>query len=370
MMVLGTESWWSRMWFRESGSTFVPSSDALYNYIFWVSAICFIGLIVAMLWFGIHYRRSKVGNVAAVSSSHNTKLEITWSVIPAIIMAVMFYWGFRDYLKKIIAPADAMNVYVTASQWNWEFAYPDGGGTLEQELIGAVQSPVIAFPTGKPTKLIMTSRDVIHSFFVPAFRTKRDIFPNRYTTLWFEPNDRITHTFNADDKALVPVDPNRPGYYLFCAEYCGDQHSQMAARVAILSQPDYEQWREAQLDTSGISLVDLGKILYTAQGCAACHTVDGSSNTGPTWKGIWGEDRAGSEAGEVGPDYVRQSILDPAKFIRPGFSNQMTSYQGRVTDREILALMTYIKSLGSDELKAEAEADSVRELSERGLEPK
>ncbi|MCA9293946.1 MAG: c-type cytochrome, partial [Phycisphaerales bacterium] len=294
--------------------------------------------------------------------------------IPALLMAVMFYWGFRDYLNKIVAPADAMNVYVTASQWNWEFAYPDGGSTLEQELIGAMKSPVIAFPIDKPTKLIMTSKDVIHSFYIPAFRTKRDIFPNRYTTLWFQPTGRITHTFSADDKALVPVDPKRPGYYLFCAEYCGDQHSQMAARVAVLSQPDYEAWRKQQLNTDEIPLPELGRILYTAKGCSACHSVDGSRNTGPTWKGIWGStaDAAGWKSkgdekdGVVGYEYVRESILDPGAYLVPGFTNQMSSYQGRVTEREILALTTYIKSL-TEAYADEAVQDGVRELQERGV---
>ena len=371
MTVLGAASWWSRLWFRESGSTFVPSGDALFYFIFWVSAIAFVALMGAMIWFGVIYRRSKVGDVAEVSTSHNTALEITWSVIPAIVMAVMFYWGFRDYLYKLIAPADSMNVYVTAYQWGWDFTYPDGGSTIETELIGAKESPVIAFPAGKPTKLIMTSRDVIHSFYVPAFRTKRDIFPNRYTTLWFEPTDRVTHEFNEDDNTLVPVNPNRPGYYLFCAEYCGDQHSQMVARVAVLSGPDYVKWRKAQLDTSGIPLHELGAILYVNKGCAACHSVDGSRNTGPTWQGIWGTDDhavgwepppgSDAEPGVVGPDYVRQSILDPSSYIVPGYPNQMNSYQGQVTERELLALITYIKWLNPD-YRDEAEADSASEL--------
>ena len=393
-------TWWDRLWFREAASTFAPSSDGIYYFIFFVSAAFFVLLVALTVYWGWQYRRSRVGQVAPVSASHNTALELSWSITPAILMAVMFFWGFHAYMKKLIAPVDSEVVYVTAFQWGWDFTYPDGGGTsqiaskmLEQNadgtyvreigLAGGASAPIVGIPAGKPVKMIMTSRDVIHSFYVPAFRVKRDIFPNRYTTLWFESTGAPTHYFDSDDKALVPFNEDSPGYYLFCAEYCGDQHSQMAGRIAVLSDADYVAWRRSELDTSGVPLIELGERLHTTKGCVQCHSVDGSAKVGPTWKGIWGDPNhvpdwqppAGSDAepGMVGPEYLRQAILDPGVYLTPRtdangnitgrYPNQMVSYQGALTERELRAIILYIKSLSDDaELAEEAVAESDAEV--------
>ena len=380
---------WTRFWFREAASTFAPSSDAIYSFIFIVSLLFFVLLVGLSVYWGLKYRRSKVGEVAEVSSSHNTALELSWSITPAILMAVMFFWGFHAYMDKIVAPVNAKEIYVTGYQWGWEFTYPDGRGTSqlasraldpndpaagrELGIAGGTTAPLIGVPEDTPIKLIMTSRDVIHSFYVPAFRVKRDLFPNRYTTLWFEPTSQPTHRFDPDDKALVPIDGRPPGYYLFCAEYCGDQHSQMAGRIAILSAADYQAWRRAEADTSGIPLVDLGAQLHKTKGCAQCHSVDGSAGTGPSWEGIYGatdhvpgwQPKPGSEAepGVVGEDYLRESILEPDRYLVPGYPNQMQSYQGQLTERELRALIVYIKSLSNQEkFVEEAQAESQAEL--------
>jgi cytochrome c oxidase subunit 2 len=382
-------SWWDRLWFREAASSFAPSSDAIYYFIFGVSALFFVLLIALMLIWGINYRRSQVGEVAAVSSSHNTALELSWSITPAILFAIMFFWGFHAYMTKLIAPVDSLEVYVTARQWGWGFTYPDGLGTTQNAdgewetidgrrqrelgLAGGKAAPIIAVPQGKPVKMIMTSQDVIHSFYVPAFRVKRDIFPNRYTTLWFEATSQPTHTWNEDDRAFQQIQGQPPGFYLFCAEYCGDQHSQMNARVYVLNDADYQKWRAAEADTSGVPLLELGKTLYTAEGCSSCHSVDGSPGTGPSWLGIWGsrdhipgwQPPAGSDAepGVVGEDYIRQSILEPDAYYTPGYPPQMVSYQGQLSERELLALTLYIKSLSEDPADvAEAEAQSQAEI--------
>lgn len=363
-------SWWTKLWFREAGSTFAAESDAIYYFIFWVSAAFFVLLVALMVMWGLNYRRSAVGEVAEVSASHNAPLELAWSIVPAILMAIMFFWGFKHYMNKLVAPVDAKQVYVTAYQWGWDFTYPDGGSTIETETIAAAAAPVLGFPVGKPVQMIMTSKDVIHSFYVPAFRVKRDIFPNRYTTLWFESTDEITHVFDETDKALVPVDPDRPGYYLFCAEYCGDQHSQMAGRIAILSQADFVRWRGAQNDTSGIPLHELGETLYKTKGCVQCHSVDGSSKQGPTWEGLWSSEHpgwAGVDGDTSMEGYIRQSILEPNAYGLPGYPLNMPSYQGQLSQRELLAITTYIKSLdpnfydeaiqdSQDELDAQAAA--------------
>ncbi len=382
-------SLWTRLWFREAASTFAPSSDAIYYFIFFVSAVFFILLVSLSVYWGVRYRRSKIGEVAPVSSSHNTALELSWSITPAILMAIMFFWGFHAYMDKVVAPVNAKEIYVEAYQWGWDFTYPDGRGTSqtvstpldpnnpaagrELGVGGGESAPIIGIPVDQPVKMIMTSRDVIHSFYVPAFRVKRDIFPNRYTTLWFEPTSQPTHRFDPDDKTLVPIEGMPPGYYLFCAEYCGDQHSQMAGRIAVLSGPDYQAWRRAEADTSGVPLIELGQRLHVTKGCVQCHSVDGSRGTGPSWKGIYGaedhipgwEPPAGSDAepGVVGEDYLRQAILEPDRYITPGYPNQMQSYQGQLTARELRALIVYIKSLADDEeFVEEAEAESEAEL--------
>ncbi len=377
LLAQGGDSLWQRFWFRETGSPLAEGQDNLFFYIFWISLVFFIPLVILPIYWGVKYRRRAVGEVSEVSASHNTALELTWSIIPTILFAVMFFWGFYAYMERLIAPADSETMYATAFQWGWEFEYPDGGSTLETELIGEIDSPVIAFPVDTSFKMVMTSKDVIHSFYIPAFRIKRDIFPNRYTTVWFRTSDRVTHVFNDADGALTPVDDERPGYYLFCAEYCGDQHSQMAARVAVLSDVDYAKWREQQGDTSGIDLLELGETLYKAKGCNACHSVDGRRLVGPTWKDVWNEPRPGwvppSIDAQSSPDemeakvnfnYVRDSILNPKRYIVSGYPNQMQSYAGQLTERELRAIAIYMMSL-TPEFEAEAKALSAQEMAER-----
>lgn len=388
---------WTRLWFREAASTFAPSSDAIYYFIFFVSAVFFILLVGLSIYWGFIYRRSRVGEVAEVSSSHNTALELSWSVTPAILMAIMFFWGFHAYMDKVVAPVSAKEIYVTAYQWGWDFTYPDGLGTsqlVERSLdpddptapreigiAGGEAAPIIGIPQDTPIKMIMTSRDVIHSFYIPAFRVKRDIFPNRYTSLWFEPTAEPTHRFDPDDKALVPIEGRPPGFYLFCTEYCGDQHSQMNGRIAVLSGPDYQAWRASEADTSGIPLVELGAQLHKTKGCVQCHSIDGSSGTGPTWLDLYGATRpgwtppAGSEAEPniAKEDYLRQAILEPQVYIAPGYPNQMVSYQGQLTERELRALIVYTKSLSedfADEAIAESEAElAAQAAGEEGGDP-
>ena len=369
-------SLWERIWFRETGSTFAASTDAVYNYIFWVSAIFFIPIVGMVIGFGIKYRRSKVGEVAEVSPSHNTALELSWSVTPAILMAIMFFWGFKAYLDTLVAPIDAEPIYVTAYQWGWNFDYSDGFGINQYEDIAANrESPIIPVQAGKPYKMIMTSRDVIHSFYVPAFRVKRDVFPNRYTTLWFQSTDRITHYFDEDDRALVAHNPDRPGYYLFCAEYCGDQHSQMAGRIVTLSPEDYNKWLEARKDTSGMNLIELGEQVARRNGCFQCHSIDGSAKQGPTWANLYRSEvpgwqpmpefAEGAEPGIADRPYIIESILYPNTYARPGFATgQMASYLGVIQGRELDAIVFYIRSLSGDHA-AQAAQEAEAELAER-----
>ena len=365
-----------RFWFRNTQGTFADGVDGVFFYIFWVSAIFFAILMGLMVYFGLKYRRIE-GKPAEPSASHNTMLELSWSVIPTILMAIMFVWGFKEYIVMRVAPGDAMEVYVTAKKWNWNLEYPNGAGSLETvsksvegRVLAGIDAPVFVLPVNKPIKFIMTSEDVIHSFYIPSLRMKRDVFPNRYTTLWCEPTE-ITHKWDPEKKHGVPVTANGKGLYLFCAEYCGDQHSQMLAEVQIMSDADFRAWMAEQANTDAIDKYTLGQILYKTAGCVACHSIDGTAGTGPTWKGIWDDARPGwkPQPGDaavednravVGLNYIRESIMNPAAYLREGFANQMPTYQGKFKNREIEAIALFIKSLDpdfTDEAKAESEAE-------------
>lgn len=347
-------SWWDELWWQgETGqSNFADGVDAVFFYTFWISAAFFALLMFLMVVWAFQYRR-KPGTHAPVSNSHNTKLEVAWTVIPTILLGVMFVWGFKEYARQQVAPIDSEEIHVTASQWAWEWVYPNGATSLEREMIADMDSPVFALPVGRPVKFVMSSTDVIHSMFFAAFRIKRDVFPNRYTVMWVEAQE-ATHIVLADANGkylgLERIDPEMHGHYLACTEYCGDQHSQMWARIVLLSPTDYERWKEAQASTEDIPPLVLGEMLYATKGCNACHSIDGSQKTGPTWKGSWGKSRmfADGTSAVMDENYIRQSVLDPASQLVDGYPNQMVTYQGRLTDREIRSIGAYMKSLSSD----------------------
>lgn len=359
-------SWWTKLWFRDAGSTFAPGVDGLFYYIFLTSAAFFVLLMGLLVYWGVKYRRQP-GVAPQPSPSHNTKLELAWSIIPTLLMTVMFVWGMFVFLDMRVAPSDAEEIHVTAKKWNWEWEYPNGAGSLQSERLADVDAPVFAVPLNRPVKMVMESVDVIHSFYIPEFRVKRDLFPNRYTTLWFHPVGQATHRFDAERKEAVPIDASvSKGYFLFCAEFCGDQHSQMLARIAVMAESDYQAWKEQQASTEDIDLVDLGAILYKAAGCNACHSVDGSAGTGPTWKNVWGTTRqfTNGTSRTFDLDYMRQSILDPGSEVVAGFSNQMPQFGGRFTPRELRALGVYMQSL-SDAHRDAAVKESEAERAER-----
>jgi cytochrome c oxidase subunit 2 len=233
---------------------------------------------------------------------------------------IIFVWGFKGYLNMRVAPEGALNIYVTAHQWAWQFQYPDGTRSIRE----------LAVPVNEPVKLTMSSEDVIHSFFVPAFRVKMDVLPNRYTTLWFE----------ATKVGEFP---------LYCAEYCGTSHSDMSGTVKVLTRPDYEDWLlTGGLDPGEMTPAEYGAFLYQRFQCYTCHSVDGRVGQGPTLMGIWGHEVRLADGSTVVVDenYIRESIMNPTAKIVRGYQPIMFSFQGTIkAEDQMSALIEYIKSL-------------------------
>jgi cytochrome c oxidase subunit 2 len=246
-------------------------------------------------------------------------------LIAGLLGLFCLWWliGFTQYRKLQTPPAEAMPVYVTAKQWMWKFAYPAGPTSADALIV----------PVGRPIKLIMTSRDVIHSFFVPAFRIKQDVIPGRAVTTWFEATE--------------------PGAFdILCAEYCGARHSFMRAQVIVLSADDYGRWLDAAqvlpgAKGDGRGLASAGREVAAQRGCLRCHSIDGSAFIGPTWANAFGRMRRTTDGREVMIDeaYLTQSMMEPGAVIAAGFQPVMPSYQGLLSPAETSALLEYIRSL-------------------------
>ncbi|HKJ31215.1 MAG TPA: cytochrome c oxidase subunit II [Balneolales bacterium] len=306
-------------------STFAHNTDALFNFITNTGALLLLGIVVVMIYFVIKYRRRSDDDVTSLVD-HNTTLEIVWTVIPLILVLVIFSWGFKGYYTLFTPPQDSYEINVTAQQWLWKFHYKNGKTTINKLYV----------PAGRDVKLIMTSKDVIHSLFIPDFRVKHDVLPDKYEELWF----------NA----------KKPGHAnLFCTQYCGQGHSNMHADVIIESQKKFNAWLKKGANGSsggngkpqGMSQAAYGKQLYQKNGCSSCHSTDGSKGVGPSWKGIFGHKVTFKDGSSktVDENYIRQSILNPGAKVVKGFNNVMPTFQGVLNSDQISAIIAYIKTL-------------------------
>jgi cytochrome c oxidase subunit 2 len=316
----------STSWFMlpPQASTLAPSYDLLFNSITALCVFCFVLIMGAMTFFVFKYRW-RGGEHKAVEITHNTTLELAWSVGPLFIVIGLFVWGFKLYLDMAIPPRDALEIRVTGQKWVWNFEYDDG----------AVSSKEFAVPLNKPVKLIMTSRDVLHSFFVPSFRVKQDTVPNRYTTLWFQATKLGTQQ-------------------VFCAEYCGTDHSAMLAKVRVLSDADYERWIAAHRDDPNATPDERGKKIFNGKGgCMACHAVKPESEQPapaicPRLYQAFGriEKLTDGNSVKVDENYIRESIEYPNAKTVAGFpAGAMPTFKGVLSDRDIGDLIAYIKTL-------------------------
>jgi cytochrome c oxidase subunit 2 len=305
--------------FPDSASNFAPSVDGLYTYMVVISA--FFSLLVAFLivFFAIKYRKRPGQGVPAPINDHSIGsmiLEIAWSVIPLGLSLVMFAWGASIMFTESRPPKDSLNIYVTGKRWMWKI----------QHLEGAREINELHVPVNRDIRLTMTSEDVIHDFYVPAFRTKADVLPGRYTTEWFRPT-------KVGD------------YHIFCAEYCGTKHSGMIGWVHVMTAEDYDKWL-AQGSGEG-SMAEEGESLFRQLGCANCHVKDGHGRA-PNLYGAFGMkvDLADGSSVRFDEAYTRESILYPQAKIVAGYDRIMPTFHGLISDEGMLKLIEYIKSLG------------------------
>ena len=356
--MLAEESFFHRMFFFNRGATVAASeTDDLAIWLWWFCLIWFVVLMGMMAFFVIKFRRKK-GQIAQASTSHNTPLEIAWTVIPTLMLVYIFFQGFRGYVTKMVAPGEAIELNLIGQQWAWSMIYPNGveipspGAPLK--LIGSKESPIFYVPADVPVRLRMNSKDVMHAFWVPDFRTKQDLLPNRYTTMWFQPtmsssptlfhpkNDieaKASKTDYIADLAGVPYED----HYLFCAEYCGNEHSEMAATIRVVPYEAWKKWLTYMESPAGLPLIDVGAFIWKTK-CASCHSIDGTAGTGPTWKHMYGDpvEFTDGTSGMVDDDYIRESIRYPSKKIVKGFGPNMPVIA--LKDEQILGLIEFMKS--------------------------
>ena len=302
-----------------SYSTYSDNVDVLFYVIFFLSVFIAALMFAATLIFLFKYRKRKDNMFAKKQLVHSNLLEFTWTFIPFVIVMIIFYWGFKDYLELTVAPEDAIEIRVTGVKWYWSFAYPEEGAESTGELY---------VPVNQPVKLVMSSKDVLHSFFIPNFRIKRDVLPNRYSNLWFEAT-------------------KEGSFQIFCTEYCGDSHSNMLANLHVVSQAEYKEKMEELAMGDDLPLDKLGEKLYKKAGCFSCHSIDGSAMVGPSWYQLYGAPRRQSDGsmGIADDNYIRESIVYPQRVIVDGYPNVMNSYAGILDDNELNALIEYIKTL-------------------------
>lgn len=316
----------SSLFFPPKASNFAAESDWLYNFIFWVSLVAFVLTIGAAAYLTWRYRQSREPEPQP-SPHHSLKLEVIWSVIPSIFLVIFFWKGFELFVDLRKVPPGAYQIQVTGQKWSWSFRYPNGATSGELHV-----------PKGEPVELLITSKDVLHSVFIPAFRVKQDAVPGRYTRLWFE--------------ATMATAEGQP-FPMYCTEYCGTNHSGMGATVTVHeTRESFEAKLKELADpySDGASLAENGAIAYKQRGCATCHSNDGTELVGPSFEGLFGSERQfedGSSA-VADEDYLLRSIVNPQAQVVQGYPPSMVANGGQdLNDEEREYLVAYIKSLGN-----------------------
>lgn len=304
--------------FPREASTFAPSVDHFFFYLVSVTGFFAILVFVLIFYFAVKYRRRSPDEIPP-AFHEPLALEITWIVVPSLLMLVMFLWGAKIYFREFQPPANAMEIFVVGKQWMWQIQHPDGRREIDE----------LHIPVGRPIKLTMTSMDVIHDFFVPAFRVKKDVVPGTYTTLWFE--------------------ATKVGrYHFFCSQYCGAHHASMRGWVYVMTPRDFERWQAGGVKE--VSMADAGADLYQKLACITCH----GTGKGPPFRGLYGKPVKLSDGRTVIADdaYIRESIVDPSAKIVEGYPPIMPTFKGQVNEEQLLQLIAYIKALSGGQKEA------------------
>jgi cytochrome c oxidase subunit II len=323
--------------FPEQASSVAPLVDGLY-----LSLVVITGTVSLLIWlvifyFAIKYRR-RPDNELAQEQEPPAALEMTWTIVPLLIFIAIFVGGAIVFFRIQRVPANALEVYATGRQWMWKFQHPSG-----QREINSLHVPV-----GRPVKITMASEDVIHSLWFPAFRVKMDVLPNRYRTMWFQ--------------------ATKPGrYHIFCAEYCGTLHSGMIGWVTVMEHTEYQRWLAGGSEGS---LASQGEKLFQKFACNTCHT-ETSGARGPNLAGLYGKTQplTNGQSVVVDDNYVRESILNPQAKIAAGFQPIMPTFQGQVSEDDLIRLLSYVRTLGADQkpVPAVESAQSMKQSS--GAQP-
>jgi cytochrome c oxidase subunit 2 len=339
----------------EQASQHARDVDGLHYFVVLVTMAAGFAIFATALYFMVRYRRRSEDQKTPEVQPHHWH-EALFVGVPLAVFLLWFAIGFGQYVDLVNPPAGAMDVFVQGKKWMWKFAYQGGPSSLD----------VLRVPAGRPVRLLITSRDVIHSFFVPELRVKQDALPGRYTQTWF----------NAD----------RPGrYQIFCAEYCGLNHSGMLGELVVMPAPEFDAWLAGQRKGEALaqaqdaaassgetllatsSLLEQGRNVAVQQGCLKCHSVDGSRHIGPTFQDLYLR-REKLSTGEVvvaDEAYLTRSMMDPAAQVVDGYQNVMPSFQGRLTPPEVAAVVEYLKSLKTPAVQAGPSEGPVYESSPR-----
>jgi cytochrome c oxidase subunit 2 len=295
-------------------STIAPQVDALYFFL--VALTAFFTLLISgmVMYFAIKYRR-QTKDEAGVPIHGNMKLEAIWTIIPLLIVLFIFGWSASLFYTMARPPAQTLDIYAVGKQWMWKFQHPDGHAEVNE----------LHVPVGISVKLTMTSQDVIHDVYIPDFRVKADVLPGRYTHLWF--------------KATTPG-----RYRLFCAEYCGTNHSGMIGWVIVQERAEYQQWLAGGAGQG--TMAQIGEKLFKDLSCVTCHRED-TTGRGPTLVGLFGKAVTLDNGNAVEADeaYIRESIVNPRAKMVSGFQPVMPTFQGLVSEEGLLQLVEYVKSL-------------------------
>ena len=308
-------------WLPPQSSTVASEVDELFDFIMDLNYIFFFIILAMTVYFVVKYKRTSDEQLATSDLDHSTLWEGAWAFIPLGLCFVMFVWGFKLFVNLQVAPPGAMEVYVSAQKWSWNFAYENGGNSND-----------LYVPAGKPVKLIMKSKDVLHSFYVPDFRVKADVIPNRYTTVWFEAPEAGEHR-------------------IYCTEYCGKEHSGMYRTVHVLPPAEFEKKLEDLSGPSklpeGMTMAQWGEQLYTEYTCVTCHSKDGSRLVGPSFKAIYGREGklADGSTYKAAEEYINESIMEPKAKVVEGYPPAMPSFKGQLDDNQINAIIAFMKTL-------------------------